>query len=77
MESTIPHCRHKQAFIGVVEECYSEDLLFVHFRFSGAKPSRLGGGNLPRGFPRPAGCSRLEHLEVVEVWDLPRAVSVP
>lgn len=45
--------------------------------FSGAKPTRLGGGNLPAGRPGAAGGGRAQHLEAVEVRKLPGTVSLP
>lgn len=44
---------------------------------SGAEPTRLGGGDLLGGLLGAAWCSGTQHLEAVEIWNLPRPLALP
>lgn len=51
--------------------------LFLCVCFSGAEPTKLGGGDLPSGLLCAAWCSRTKHLEALEIWNLPRTFTLP
>ena len=44
---------------------------------SGAKPAHLGGWDLPGGLRSAAGCGCAQHLEAVEIGNLPHTVPLP